>query len=108
MGAAQHVEEETGSGGANVNPQVMPTSVSVNLLSRESVRISHANSRSGVDGESGGPAQGAAEREERQEEGNVSLLVLQGLAYSLHLVLGLGRRRGCAKGRIALGQAARI
>ena len=107
-GAVQPVEEEPGRGGASVNPQVMPASVKAFLLSRESVKVSHAKSRSGANGEGGGRAQGAADLEERLEGGDVPLQMLQGLACSTHPVLGLGRRRGCAERRIALGLDARI
>ena len=104
----QPVEEEPGRGGASVNPQVMPASVKAFLLSRESVKVSHVDSRSGANGEGGGRAQGAADLEERLEGGDVPLQMLQGLACSTHPVLGLGRRRGCAERRIALGLDAKI
>ena len=108
VGAVQPAEEEAGSGGANVDHRVMLASVSASLLSREFVKMSRAKSRSGVDGENGDRVQGAAERGERREGRDVPLRMLQGLVYSPPLVRGLGRRRGCAKGRIALGQDARI
>jgi len=108
VGAVQPAEGEAGSGGANVDQQVMLASVSASLQSREFVKMSRAKSRSGADGESGGRVQGAAERGEKLGGGDVPLQMLQGLVCSPRLVPGLGRRRGCVRGRIALGQDARI
>ena len=108
-GAVQPVGEEAGRGGANVNHRAMRASVLASLLIRESVKMSREfvrKSRSGADGESGVRVQGAAERGEKREGGDVG--TLQGSVCSPPLVPGLGRRRGGAKGRIARGQDARI
>ena len=106
VGAVQPAEEGAGSGDANVNHREMLACVLASLLIRESVKMSHAKCLSGVDGENGGRVQGVAGRGERREGGDVGML--QGLVYSPPLVLVLGRRRGCVKGRSARGQDARI
>ena len=109
VGAVQPAGEEAGSGDANVNHRAMLACVSASLLIREFVKMSREfvkKSRSGEDGESGGRVQGAAGRGERPEGGDVR--TLQGLVCSTPLVPGLGRRRGCVKGRIAQDQDARI
>ena len=111
VGAVQPAEEEAGSGDANVNHRAMRACVSASLLIRGFVKMSREfvkKGRSGADGESGGRVQGAAGRGEKQEGGDVPFRALQGLACSPRPVPGLGRRRGCVKGRIARGQDARI
>ena len=106
-GAVPRVDREVGRGGAIVNHQVMPASVKGKPARRESVRSRLAKSQPGVCGASGVRAQGAVEKEERREGGDVPRPTWLALACSPLLVLERGRRRGFATKKIAQGPAVR-